>query len=44
MDLAGAAQYAARAVESQPNDVTALQLLATADVKLAQWQEARDCI
>ena len=28
MDLAGAAQYAARAVESQPNDVTALQLLA----------------
>jgi tetratricopeptide (TPR) repeat protein len=42
MDLAGAAQYAARAVQSQPNDVTALQLLATADVKLAKWQEARD--
>jgi Tfp pilus assembly protein PilF len=41
MDLAGAAQYAARAVESQPNDVTALRLLATADVKLAQWQEAK---
>src|SRR5580704_14345369 len=41
MDLAGAAQYAARAVESQPNDVTALQLQATADLKLAQWQEAR---
>jgi tetratricopeptide (TPR) repeat protein len=41
MDLAGAAQYAARAVESQPNDVTALQLQAIADVKLAQWQEAR---
>jgi tetratricopeptide (TPR) repeat protein len=41
MDLAGAAQYAARAVESQPNDVTALQLQAVADVKLAQWQEAR---
>jgi tetratricopeptide (TPR) repeat protein len=42
MDLEGAAQYAARAVQSQPNDVTALQLLATADVKLAKWQEARD--
>ena len=41
MDLAAAAQYAARAVESQPNDLTALQLLATTDVKLAQWQEAK---
>ncbi len=40
MDLAGAAQYAARAVEAQPNDLNALQLLATADVKLAQWKEA----
>jgi tetratricopeptide (TPR) repeat protein len=42
MDLAGAARYAARAVEAQPSDVTALQLLATAAVKLAQWQEARN--
>jgi tetratricopeptide (TPR) repeat protein len=42
MDLAGTVQYAARAVLSQPNDVTALQLLATADVKLAKWQEARN--
>jgi len=41
MDLAGAAQYAGRAVESQPNDVTALQLLAIADVKLGKWQEAK---
>ncbi len=40
MDLAGAAQYAARAVQSQPNDVTAWQLLATADLKLAKWQDA----
>ena len=32
----------ARAVEARPNDVTALQLLATADVKLAKWQEARN--
>jgi Tfp pilus assembly protein PilF len=42
MDLAGAAQYAARAVATQPNDVTALQLLAATDVKLAQWQEAKN--
>jgi tetratricopeptide (TPR) repeat protein len=41
MDLAGAAQYAARAVQSQANDVNALRLLATTDVKLAQWQEAK---
>ena len=42
MDLAGTAQYAARAVTSQPNDVAALQLLANADVKLAKWQEGKD--
>jgi tetratricopeptide (TPR) repeat protein len=42
MDLAGAAQYSARAVQSQPNDVTAWQLLAIADLKLAKWQEARN--
>jgi tetratricopeptide (TPR) repeat protein len=41
MDLAGASQYGARAVESQPNDVSALQLLASVDVKLARWQEAK---
>ena len=41
MDVAGSAQYAARAVEAQPNDVPALQLLATMDVKLAKWQEAK---
>lgn len=41
MDLTGVAQYAARAVQSQPNDVTAWQLLAITDVKLAQWQEAK---
>jgi tetratricopeptide (TPR) repeat protein len=40
MDLAGAVQYAGRAVELHPNDVNALQLLANADVKLAHWQEA----
>ncbi|HET6177419.1 MAG TPA: tetratricopeptide repeat protein [Candidatus Sulfotelmatobacter sp.] len=41
MDLAGASQYAGRAVEAQPDDVSALQLLATADVKLAYWPEAQ---
>ena len=41
MDLANAGQYAERAVESQPNDVSTLELLASVDVKLAKWQEAR---
>jgi tetratricopeptide (TPR) repeat protein len=41
MDLPGAAQYGARAVESQPNDVPGLQLLAGVDVKLAKWSEAK---
>jgi len=42
MDLAGAAQHAARAVELQPNDATALQLLATVNVRLARWQDAKN--
>ena len=41
MDLAGAAQYASRAVAAHPNDLGALQLLATADLKLAHWSEAK---
>lgn len=41
MDLSGAARYAARAVQSQPNDVTSLRLLASANVKLGQWPEAK---
>lgn len=41
MDLAGAAQFAAHAVALQPSDVSAWQLLATADVKLTHWQEAQ---
>lgn len=41
MDLAGAEKYAQRASQAQPNDVEALQLLATVDVKLARWREAR---
>lgn len=41
MDVASAAPYAARAVETRPNDGNALQLLAAVDVKLARWQEAQ---
>jgi tetratricopeptide (TPR) repeat protein len=41
MDLAAAAQYAARAVQAQPNDMKAWQLLALANAKLAKWQEAK---
>jgi tetratricopeptide (TPR) repeat protein len=41
MDIAGAAEYAKRAVQVQTKDFEALQLLATADVKLANWQEAQ---
>jgi tetratricopeptide (TPR) repeat protein len=40
-DLDEAAQYADRAVRSQPNDVKALELLAEVDVKLAHWQDAK---
>jgi len=42
MDLGNAGQYAVRAVESEPNDVAALALLASVDVKLAKWEEARN--
>jgi len=41
MDLPGAEKYAQRASQAQPNDIEALQLLATVDVKLARWREAR---
>jgi len=40
MDIAGAAAYARRAVQVQPKDFEALQLLATANAKLANWEEA----
>ena len=40
-DLAGTAQYAARAVESQPDNVSAWQMLADAEAKLARWPEAK---
>jgi tetratricopeptide (TPR) repeat protein len=41
MDLAGTAQFAARAVETQPNDLAGLELLANADSRLARWSEAK---
>jgi tetratricopeptide (TPR) repeat protein len=41
MDLPNAAKYAERAVQARPNDVEAIQLLATVDVKLARWTEAK---
>lgn len=40
MDLPGARQYASRAVQNHPDDLNALRLLATANVKLAHWDEA----
>lgn len=42
MDLASAAQAAVRAVQSQPNDISAWHLLSAVDGKLAKWQEAKD--
>lgn len=41
MDLPGAERYAQRAAQARPNDIEALQLLATVDVKLARWLEAK---
>lgn len=40
MDLAGAAQFAGRAVAAQSTDASAWQLLATTNLKLAHWEEA----
>ena len=42
MNIADAIPYAERAVRKQPNDVIALQLLASANIKLMQWQQAKD--
>jgi len=40
-DFNAAAPYAARAVASEPNDVSALQLMADVETKVAQWLEAK---
>ena len=42
MDFTNAAKYSALAVEKHPNDVNALRLLASAQVKLERWQDAKD--
>jgi tetratricopeptide (TPR) repeat protein len=40
MDFAKAALYSARAVEKEPKNVEALRLLASAQERLAQWQQS----
>ena len=40
MDLPGTIEHASRALQAHPDDLKALRLLATANVKLARWQEA----
>ena len=44
MDLPGAAGYAQRAVTVRSNDIEALQLLATVDIKLARWPDAKTAL
>jgi len=41
MDLSNSAKYAEHEVQARPNDFEAIQLLATVDVKLAHWTEAK---
>ena len=41
MDLPNSATFAERAVQTRPNDIEAVQLVATVDVKLARWTEAK---
>jgi tetratricopeptide (TPR) repeat protein len=40
MHLEDAVTYSTKATEARPNDLTALALLAAADVKLSQWENA----
>jgi tetratricopeptide (TPR) repeat protein len=40
MHLEDAVKYSTKATELRPNDLTALALLAAAEVKLSQWQDA----
>ncbi len=44
MDLNNAAQHASHAVDLHPNDVNALQLLASIELKLSHWQEAQSAL
>jgi tetratricopeptide (TPR) repeat protein len=41
MDFSKAVEYSAKAASKQPNDLKALTLLASAEVKLSQWQDAQ---
>ena len=41
MDFPKAVEYSAKAASKQPNDLRALTLLASAEVKLSQWQDAQ---
>lgn len=41
MDLPNSATFAERAVQTRPNDIEAVQLVATVDMKLARWTEAK---
>jgi len=41
MDFQSAQKYAGEAVKTHPNDIRVLELLASADVKLSQWADAK---
>ena len=41
MDFTNAVKYSTRAVEIHPNDINALRLLASAQLKLERWQDAK---
>lgn len=41
MDLPNSVTFAERAVQTRPNDIEAVQLVATIDMKLARWTEAK---
>jgi tetratricopeptide (TPR) repeat protein len=42
MDLAGAEQSLSHAVAAHPDDLTALDLLASTEIRLSNWQAAKD--
>lgn len=42
MDITGAVQNLTHAVEVRPNDLNSLELLASAQIKLEHWQEAKE--
>jgi predicted Zn-dependent protease len=42
MDLAGAEQSLSHEIAAHPDDVTALDLLASTEIRLSNWQDAKD--